>query len=164
MNNPFSYKTYKRQIIGSVIAVFIMCVAAVFLFNIHGYSTPYGAPWDIGSAAFFPGLIALLLAVLGIFSLISQWQKIDKTAQAKPVVNKSSYKIVISYCFITLITLALPWLGIWLTAMIIVPALSLCFGERRWKMLLLLSVLPPFIIIHLFEDVMGIYFPTGVFF
>jgi NADH:ubiquinone oxidoreductase subunit 6 (subunit J) len=164
MNNSFNYTVHKRQIIGSIIAISVIFIAAIFLYNIHSFNHPYGAPWDIGSAAFFPGLIALLLVILGVFILIEQWKKNETRTAYMQVEKNNNIKIITTYTLISAIILTLPLLGIWLTAMIIVPALALCFGENRWKRLLLLCVLPPFIIIHLFENVMGIYFPTGVFF
>jgi hypothetical protein len=109
--------------------------------------------------------MSLLLTALGIALLFSQWRTPPaqlETSQAEPEGNK--LRVLVAYALICAMAIGLPLLGIWLTAMIAVPALALCFGEHRLKILFVLSLLPAIIIIHLFEKVMGIYFPKGVLF
>jgi uncharacterized membrane protein YgaE (UPF0421/DUF939 family) len=67
-----------------------------------------------------------------------------------------------AYAVMVAMVVSMRFLGIWLVAMLAVPLLALCFGERRWYMLLALAVVPPALVIHLFEGVMGVYFPRGM--
>jgi hypothetical protein len=156
---------FKRRIIPGLIAVVITGVGVIFLKIVHSPPQPFGNPTDISSAAFFPGLMSLLLTALGIALLIFQWRNIPNQTEGSHVeTGGKNSRVLFAYALICAMAIGLPWLGIWLTAMIAVPALALCFGEYRWQMLFALSVLPAIVIIHLFEKVMGIYFPKGVLF
>lgn len=135
-----------------------LAVGVVFLRIVHASPPPYGDPSHMGSAAFFPGLVALVVCALGVVLVLLAWRPKPPAAIA---VGRTS-KALLAYALMVAVAATLPWLGIWLAAMLAVPLLARLFGERRWTVLTLLAVVPPTLVIHLFEGVMGIYFSRGV--
>ncbi|MCE8040410.1 tripartite tricarboxylate transporter TctB family protein [Halomonas sp. MCCC 1A11062] len=144
--------------IETLMGLAIMAVGLLFLRTVHASPPPYGDPGDIGSAAFFPGLVALLVAACGLVLALLAW----RPSAPPPMTKGHTSHALLAYALMIAVSAGLPWLGIWLASMIAVPVLALLFGERRWMLLLVLAVLPPTLVIHLFEGVMGIYFPRGV--
>ncbi len=146
------------RILETLMGLGTLAVGLVFLRVVHASPPPYGDPGDIGSAAFFPGLIALLVSALGVVLLLLAWRPHLPTS----IATGQTSRALLAYALMVTVAAGLPWLGIWLVAMLAVPLLAVLFGERRWWVLLILAVVPPALVIHLFEGVMGIYFPRGV--
>ncbi|MBR2514592.1 MAG: tripartite tricarboxylate transporter TctB family protein [Halomonas sp.] len=146
------------RLIETILAFAVIAVGVVFLRIVHGTPPPFGDPRDIGSAAFFPGLIALLVTGLGVVLLLSAWRPAFSVAFE----SGHTARALVAYVLMVAMVVSLRFLGIWLVTMMAVPLLALCFGERRWYVLLALAVVPPALVIHLFEGVMGVYFPRGV--
>ncbi|SFM18799.1 tripartite tricarboxylate transporter TctB family protein [Marinobacter zhejiangensis] len=136
----------------------VMVIGAVFLFEVHSEPRPYGDPGDLGSAAFFPGLVALAVTILGGLMALLSWRPGNRDS----LLNGHLGRVLLGYALMTLLAVSLPWLGIWLVAMTCVPLMALLFGERRWSVLLALALIPPFMVVQLFEGAMGIYFPRGI--
>ena len=134
-----------------------LAVGGIFLRIVHASPHPYGDPRDMGSAAFFPGLVALVVCALGVVLVLMAW----RPRPPAPLVAGRTSRALLAYAVMVAVAAGLPWLGIWLAVMVAVPLLALLFGERRWTVLALLAVVPPTLVIHLFEGVMGIYFPRG---
>ncbi|AXY41652.1 tripartite tricarboxylate transporter TctB family protein [Halomonas sp. JS92-SW72] len=136
----------------------VMAVGLLFLRIVHATPPPYGDPGDIGSAAFFPGLVALLVTGVGLVLVLMAWRPAAPVSMSRGRTSRA----LVAYGLMVAVAAGLPWLGIWLVTMLAVPSLALLFGERRWPLLLALAIVPPTLVIHLFEGVMGIYFPRGV--
>lgn len=146
------------RLVETLMGVGVMGIGLLFLRTVHATPPPFGDPGDIGSAAFFPGLVALLVAAVGLVQTLLAW----RPASPASIASGRTARALVAYALMVAVALGLPWLGIWLTAMLAVPLLALLFDERRWPVLLALAVIPPTLVIHLFEGVMGIYFPRGV--
>lgn len=146
------------RLIESLLALAVIAVGVMFLRIVHGTPPPFGDPRDIGSAAFFPGLIALLVTGLGVVLLLSAWRPASSVAFE----SGHTARALLAYALMVAMAVSIRFLGIWLVTMLAVPLLAMCFGERRWYVLLALAVVPPTLVIHLFEGVMGVYFPRGV--
>lgn len=155
MNTVLSRRS--TRILESVMGIGTLVAGLVFLRIVHDSPSPYGDPGYIGSAAFFPGLIALLVAALGVVLILMAWRPHPPTL----IKTGRTARALLAYLLMIVVVAGLPWLGIWLTSMLAVPLLALLFGERRWGILLILAIVPPVLVIHLFEGVMGIYFPRG---
>lgn len=155
MNTALSRRS--TRLLETLMGLGTLAVGLVFLRIVHASPSPYGDPGYIGSAAFFPGLIALLVAAIGVVLILMAWRPHPPT----PIKTGRTSRALLAYALMVIVAIGLPWLGIWLTSMLTVPLLALLFGERRWGILLILAVVPPVLIIHLFEGVMGIYFPRG---
>lgn len=153
---PLSRRT--TRILETLLGLGTLTVGLVFLRIVHASPPPYGDPGHIGSAAFFPGLVALLVSALGVVLVLMAWRPHLPTS----IATGQTSRALLAYGLMVAVAAGLPWLGIWLAAMLAVPLLALLFGERRWMALMILAVVPPVLIIHLFEGVMGIYFPRGV--
>jgi hypothetical protein len=146
------------KLLSSLLALGIVAIGVSFLRIVHGTPPPYGAPGDIGSAAFFPGLVALLVTGLGVVMLLGTWR-----ANANVIFERGRTGLaLIAFLLMLAMALLINVAGIWLVSMLAVPLLAVCFGEKRWYVLLALAVIPPTVVIHLFEGVMGIYFPRGM--
>lgn len=146
------------KLLTSLLALGVIAIGISFLRIVHGTPPPYGAPGDIGSAAFFPGLVALLVTGLGVIMLLGTWR-----ASANVVFERGRTGVaLIAFLLMLAMALLINVAGIWLVSMLAVPLLAVCFGEKRWYVLLALAVIPPTVVIHLFEGVMGIYFPRGM--
>lgn len=146
------------RILETLMGLGTLSVGVAFLRIVHESPPPYGDPGYIGSAAFFPGLLALLVSALGVVLVLMAWRPNLPTS----VATGQTFPTLLAYGVMVVIAAGLPWLGIWLAAMLAVPSMALLFGERRWGALMLLASVPPLLVIHLFEGVMGIYFPRGV--
>ncbi len=141
----------------------ITSIGVVFLSEVYDASAPYGSTTDISSAAFFPGLIALFVTALGVALLLSTWRLGGSSTETIPSDEEpaDNHRAWSAYGLIVSLAVGMPWLGIWLTAMLGVPLLASLFGERRWWVLALLAFVPAVLVIHLFEGLMGVYFPRG---
>ncbi|WP_404299181.1 tripartite tricarboxylate transporter TctB family protein [Halomonas sp.] len=146
------------RLVETLMGVGVMGIGLLFLRIVHATPPPFGDPGDIGSAAFFPGLVALLVSAIGLVLTIMAWRPASPAAMA----SGRTARALVAYALMVGVTAGLPWLGIWLSSMLAVPSLAVLFGERRWGVLVILAVVPPVLVIHLFEGVMGIYFPRGV--
>ncbi|MCA1770679.1 MAG: tripartite tricarboxylate transporter TctB family protein [Halomonas sp.] len=146
------------RVLETLMGLGTLSVGVVFLRIVHASPPPYGDPGDIGSAAFFPGLIALLVSALGVVLVLMAW----RPHLPRSIATGQTSRALLAYALMVAVAAGLPWLGIWLAVMLAVPLLAVLFGERRWGVLLILAVVPPVLVIHLFEGVMGIYFPRGV--
>lgn len=153
------HRLTRARVVETLAALAIIAVGLMFLSIVHSQERPYGSPGDIGSAAFFPGLISLLVSALGIVHLLLIWSR-PRGDGYQP--KEGSWRAMGVYAGMLALMSSLNVLGIWLVAMLAVPLLAVCFGERRWLVLLILAVLPPAVVIHVFEAGMGIYFPRGV--
>ncbi len=103
-------------------------------------------PWQtetVRSAALFPGTFPTVAAVLIIVSGIVQWAKPTGTAIFEPdKMLKAVY--VVAFCLAG--TLALELVGYLFAAPLLVGAVMLLSGERRWFWFVIgLIVLPTFI-------------------
>ncbi|MEG3080234.1 tripartite tricarboxylate transporter TctB family protein [Halomonas sp. 5021] len=155
MNTVLSRRS--TRLLETLMGLGTLAAGLVFLRIVHAPTAPYGDPGYIGSAAFFPGLMALLVAALGVVLMLMAWRPQPPT----PIKTGRTSRALSAYVLMVVVAIGLPWLGIWLTSMLAVPLLALLFGERRWYILLILAIVPPVLVIHLFEGVMGIYFPRG---
>ncbi|RUR43418.1 hypothetical protein [Vreelandella populi] len=61
------------RLIESLLEFAVITAGLVFLNIMYGTPPPFGAPRDIGSAAFFLGMIVLLATGSGVVLLLSAW-------------------------------------------------------------------------------------------
>jgi len=108
----------------------------------------------------------LLLWIIGGLALLlpfehrlqpDRWRKIDATRK-KPI----SKRTWISIGFILAIVLAAPHLGTVLTMATICFTLPVLWGERRWLMIIIFTLIFTGLVTWLFNGVLRVYFEAGL--
>ena len=79
----------------------------------------------------------------------------DRSARIKPI---SIYSAILLCC----IVVSMPWLGTFLTLILVCTLLPILWGEKRVKVLLPFAVLFPGLVALLFTKVLGVFFEPGI--
>jgi len=79
----------------------------------------------------------------------------DRSARIKPI---SIYSAILLCC----IVVSMPWLGTFLTLILICTLMPILWGEKRVKVLLPFAVLFPGLVALLFTKVLGVFFEPGI--
>lgn len=128
-------------------------------------SVPWAVPrfqlsslWEMRSSAFFPVLVAMFLALLGLALLVNAWGRSVTT----PVASVAAPRRLL-WVMVTLVAygLLMPWLGMFSSSMLVVVILALLLGERRWWLIGLLAGGSSLLVYQLFERYLLILFPRG---
>ena len=112
--------------------------------------------------AFFPRLLLWFIVLLTLIlpfehRLLKNGKQLDKGRQ-----HAVDPMVYFTVGLLLLLLLALPWLGVYLTLILVCLLLPVLWGERRWALLLPFAVLFPTVIILLFAQVLKVYFEPGV--
>lgn len=113
--------------------------------------------------AFFPRLLLWVIVLLTLIlpfehRLFRNARQLDK-GREQPVGSM----VYFSVALLVVLLLALPWLGMYLSLILVCLLLPLLWGERRWKILIPFAVIFPSVIVVLFSQVLKVYFEPGVF-
>lgn len=109
----------------------------------------------------------VLLITIGLFALLlpfehtlelDRWPLIQKSRSAP--VGATTY---MTMGFLLLLVGVGEWIGTILTIFIAASALPVLWGERRWLLILIYSVVFTGIVTYLFSIVLSVYFVPGVF-
>ena len=79
----------------------------------------------------------------------------DRSARIKPI---SIYSAILLCC----IVVSMPWLGTFLTLILICTLMPILWGEKRVKVLLPFAILFPGLVALLFTQVLGVFFEPGL--
>ncbi len=79
----------------------------------------------------------------------------DRSARIKPI---SIYSAILLCC----IVVSMPWLGTFLTLILVCVLLPLLWGEKRIKVLLPFAIIFPALVALLFTKVLGVFFEPGI--
>jgi len=79
----------------------------------------------------------------------------DRSSRIKPI---SIYSAILLCC----IVVSMPWLGTFLTLILVCTLLPILWGEKRVKVLLPFAVLFPGLVALLFTKVLGVFFEPGI--
>jgi len=79
----------------------------------------------------------------------------DRSARIKPI---SIYSAILLCC----IVVSMPWLGTFLTLILVCTLMPILWGEKRVKVLLPFAVLFPGLVALLFTKVLGVFFEPGI--
>lgn len=106
------------------------------------------------SPALFPLIISSFLLLFSIL-LIIKGIKLDETKEVKGEAKAVLLVIVISFIYLIL----LPKIHFILTSILYLLAFLLILGERRWKVLLLISTLTPILVSFIFANLLDVLLP-----
>ncbi len=149
----------------------LLGLAALSLVPAEVDSAGFAAIGDMRSPAFFPlvagGLLTVFSALLILRALI--WggtrsgaaEPADPNAPQQPAAEPR--RVVLTAGLLVLATAAIFWLGFLLTAGGLVAGLATILGYRRYWLVLLLAVSVPAGIHILFEQLLSVLLPRGVF-
>ncbi len=79
----------------------------------------------------------------------------DRSARIKPI---SIYSAILLCC----IVVSMPWLGTFITLILICTLMPILWGEKRVKVLLPFAVIFPALVALLFTKVLGVFFEPGI--
>jgi putative tricarboxylic transport membrane protein len=79
----------------------------------------------------------------------------DRSSRIKPI---SIYSAILLCC----IVVSMPWLGTFLTLILVCTLLPILWGEKRVKVLLPFAILFPGLVALLFTKVLGVFFEPGI--
>ena len=148
-----------------LIGVFVAALGLITLFVL----IPIGivSPSDVGTLAlapeFWPLIIASLFTLMGIL-LFFLPEKPDPDAVREPVkLKRRAARLAVVLGALFAVYFAVPHLGMVVPAMLVIFGLSWLAGERRWKLLLALSLSIPVLLTLFFVFVASIPIPLGIF-
>ena len=149
------------RIADTIVGLLVGAAGTAALAIVWGEPRPYGDPADIGSAAFFPSLVAAGLVIGGLLLIAKALLAGDAAAPATRLPLPAAIRVACGVLLIVAAVLALPRIGIWPVALLVVPAGAWLFGLRDWRWGLVLTLVPALLIISTFERILGVYFPRG---
>ena len=79
----------------------------------------------------------------------------DRSARIKPI---SIYSAILLCC----IVVSMPWLGTFLTLILVCTLMPILWGEKRIKVLLPFAIIFPALVTLLFTKVLGVFFEPGI--
>lgn len=140
------------HVVGGV--VFSFCAFVFYLttkFDAVPVAVAQGVP-----PTFFPRIVILILAVLTAVMLFQSRFVPAKSRKPKPAM------VYITAAVLTVIVVAIEWLGIIAAVMMLCVIVPILWGERRYLPLLVYAAIFPFIAFFLFSGLLGVRFPVGL--
>lgn len=147
----------------------LLGLAALSLVPDHVDSAGFAAIGDMSSPAFFPliasGLLTLLSGLLILRAVSGKLAANTGPAEsqmAQPPVERP-LRVTLCAGLLVLATGAIFWLGFLLTAGGLIAGLAAILGYRRYWLVLFLAVSVPVGIYVLFEQLLSVLLPRGIF-
>ncbi|MCW5729306.1 MAG: tripartite tricarboxylate transporter TctB family protein [Alphaproteobacteria bacterium] len=134
----------------------ILLAASLVLAAITPFQVTGGEIWGIGSAT-LP--IALAVAI----ALLAAWLLVDALRNQRPAEEprQRSWPIPVMTLGLVAYIAALPWLGFYLSTVLLVGGLARLFGEGRILAILVLALAVPAVLLVFFERFMIILLPAA---
>ncbi|HET7656786.1 MAG TPA: tripartite tricarboxylate transporter TctB family protein, partial [Bacillales bacterium] len=148
---------YADIVSGIVFAVFGAVIVLATL------SFPSAAAGDLG-AAFFPRIIGCLLILLGLLLAIVSFLKKNNRENLKPFFGGKTKKVVGTLIIFTLYLVFLNIIGFLVANFLFMAGLSRFLDEKRWLVIIGVSVVFTGFIYYIFQITLGIPLPSGMFF
>ena len=148
----------------AILALFLIAICAFFYWMSSDFPVPGRFLGDNVLPAQFP---RLLLIAIGILALVLPFEhKLE--LERWPMIRKSRSAPIGSNIFATMGFVLLlvgfgEWLGTILTIAIAAAGLPILWGERRWLLILVYTVIFTGVVTYLFSIVLSVYFVPGVF-
>ena len=151
----------ESRLIGAVVAALGLITLFVLI--------PIGivSPSDVGTLAlapeFWPMIIASLFTLMGMMLMFFPG-KADPDASRGPInFKRRALRLAILFAALFGVYFAGPLLGMVVPAMLVIFGLSWLAGERRWKLLVALSLSIPILLTAFFIFIASIPIPLGIF-
>ena len=144
------------------IFILLIGLAVFFLLIPVGIVSPSNVDQIALSPDFWPRIVAGIIAVMGVLMIIKPAP--ENGSEPDPIVlpNRISGLLL---CLVSLFGFyfLIPHLGMVASGMLIIPGLMIFAGERRWLLILTLSVLTPLLLYFFFVHVANVPMPLGYF-
>ncbi len=113
---------------------------------------------------FFPRLVMLLIAILALAlpfeHLFQRRRGNDLDSKRRKKLRPLSY---LTALVLVLLAFAMPYLGTFLTMIVVCLILPWLWGERRLRLIVPFAMLFPLAVTLVFNRVLGVYFEPGIF-
>lgn len=164
MTNASLPRPSHRINVGEVTAAIV--VAAVGIYMVSTAHTIANIGNDQVGPRVFPYLVGGLLVITGIGIAISAMRGFHAEPEGGEDIDASASTdwktlLLIASIFVAYIVLIQP-IGYLLMTMFLFGSIAWTLGAKRWRGLLLTTVLVPFISYLFFTRVLGIYIPNGI--
>ncbi|WP_035768571.1 tripartite tricarboxylate transporter TctB family protein [Arthrobacter castelli] len=164
MRTPTPHHFFRRVHVGEALAGLILAAAGVSMVVATGDITVVGNN-QVGPR-FFPYLVGGLLLLTGVGIAVSAARGHQGESEAGEDVDASKHTDWKTLGFIIAIFLAYIFLiqpvGYLLMTIFLFGGMAWILGARRWRGLITVSVVVPFLSYLFFTRVLGIYIPNGI--
>ncbi|MBW2038081.1 MAG: tripartite tricarboxylate transporter TctB family protein [Deltaproteobacteria bacterium] len=152
MRTRFTYD----QLIGVILFVFSLALYFIIIpYEVEQISERTSTGLN---PAFMPELTAFVLAFLSLLLIVKKREALQERVRLFPLRVIITILLFIAYMVLT------PLIGYLPATFLILPIYLLSFGMRRWKTVVVLSIIFPFILYLFFAKVMLVMLPRGVLF
>lgn len=160
-STPSSEKKGIRINKGLITAIGCLVVSLLFLYCSRTYPN-LDADFMIVSAALIPTIVSTIAVVMSVILLI---KAIIKPEYTEPLTDQQKRGLLrglfaILDCFVYV--LLFKPLGYILSSMLAVFAMMLIFGNRKWWLMVLISVVLPILLYFAFHGLLQTNLPTGI--
>ncbi|HET7580285.1 MAG TPA: tripartite tricarboxylate transporter TctB family protein [Bacillales bacterium] len=146
------------DIIGGI--VFAVFGAVIILATL---SFPAAAANDLGPA-FFPRIVGSLLILLGLLLAVVSFLKKNNRENLNAVFGGKTKKVAGTLIIFVLYLIFLKYIGFLVANFLFMAVLSRFLEEKRWLVIIGVSVVFTGFIYYVFQITLGIPLPSGVFF
>ncbi len=174
---PFSLRKGGKVMTGNFVLAGITVLFAIFFLIFSLQLPPSSTPITLGPGV-WPTTILLFMLIMGIIlfirtllekgrasnekkadDILAQSEDIEKEFEAVEV-YKSKYMLVIGVLFVSL--LAMSYLGFIITAPLMLIAIAIIIGIKRWVPIILASLIGTACLTYIFPIVLSVTLPRGV--
>ncbi|MBQ0071233.1 MAG: tripartite tricarboxylate transporter TctB family protein [Spirochaetales bacterium] len=134
---------------------FIFSIAGI-LFSLNEH-TKMSIQWKL-SPYLFPLFISILLLILSLTLMLTAWKKGVSSSKSSPVDWK---KIIIFSVMCVIYYNVIVYLGFMLTTLLFLAGMLVLMGEKRWWLIILISILTTLVIWGLFAKFLHVLLPSG---
>ena len=145
--------------------VFVTALGPLTIFVLIPFGIVSPSDVDILALApeFWPLLIASVFTLMGILLTILPDKTEDESLIDRNFLKRRVPRLAAILAVLLAFYFVVPVAGMVLPAMILIFGLSWFAGERRWKLLILLSSIVPILLVLFFVLVANIPIPLGIF-
>ncbi len=148
-----------------LLGVAVVAIGAIGLFVLIpvGIVSPSDVPALALAPEFWPFVIASVFTLMGIFMTIAPGSTDQETVTELRLMRTRILRLTGFFAVLFGFYFVVPYVGMVVPAIAIIFGLCWFTGERRWLLLLLISLLIPFVLTLFFIFVANIPIPLGIF-
>lgn len=145
------------------VAVVTIGALALFVLIPVGIVSPSDVPALALAPEFWPFVIASVFTLMGIIMTIAPGSIDQETVAELQLIPKRILRLTGFLAVLFGFYFVVPYFGMVVPAMAIIFGLCWFTGERRWMLLILISLLIPFVLTLFFIFIANIPIPLGIF-
>lgn len=156
-------KQEKRSGINRDLLTAVVCLAVSVTYMICARTYPNLSPSYLAvSAAFFPTIVAAVMIVCSLFMLIKAIIKPKQYEALTPEMKRGYLRGLLTILVSFLYVLAFKPVGYILSSMLAVFALMVIFGNRKWLLMCIITIVFPVLLYVAFRYGLNIKLPVGI--